>query len=266
MFNRLIKSKTEILQAVGKKEPEKISRVIPKEKVRFLADSVATGAIHSGKGDKINALRKKTATIPAIVSAVTGSGSDESTAALEVSKIVEDRLKEFEARHQYEKEQASNDAYNRGKLAGMADARKDIENIEAILTKMNTDLSLEWQKLIAQANTVLARLAVEIAETIIGEAAMKASNEMLEYNLKRCLDVLGGSGKVIVRVNPTDFQFARDNLNIAREMSKDGFSFEFESDQSITPGGCFLESRNGAIDARVEKQFQAVKDNFLQLA
>ncbi len=111
----------------------------------------------------------------------------------------------------------------------------------------------------------MGRLSLEIAEAVIGEAAMKLSGELLEYNLKRCLEVLSGSGVVTIRVSPSDYDTAREKIDIIFRKNKDRFNFKVEPDSSITPGGCLLESPGGAIDGRIENQFNLIRENFLQM-
>ena len=109
------------------------------------------------------------------------------------------------------------------------------------------------------------QLAVEVAEAVIGEALTRSSKELLDHNLKRCLDILGGSGKVIVRINPSDYEFAESELLARLGKESDRFAVEFEPDPLISPGGCFVETEGGAIDARVESQVEQLKNSFLQL-
>ncbi len=50
---------------------------------------------------------------------------------------------------------------------------------------------------------------------------------------------------------------------IARECLVEGFEgVIFEGDESITNGGCFIETNFGDIDARIEKQLHAVEEAF----
>jgi flagellar assembly protein FliH len=37
----------------------------------------------------------------------------------------------------------------------------------------------------------------------------------------------------------------------------------FEGEESIQSGGCIIETELGEIDARIEKQLEAVKESFL---
>ena len=111
----------------------------------------------------------------------------------------------------------------------------------------------------------MGKLSLEIAEAVIGEAAMKSSSELLEYNLKRCIEGLGGSGEVIVKINPGDYDHVRDKIDAVFDSNDGKFNFKFEPDSSITPGGCYLETPGGEIDGRIDSQFKLVKENFLQI-
>jgi flagellar assembly protein FliH len=236
-------------------------RIIPKEFVRVeqpLSDSLSDVDDFSGN-EPIDTARKRLT----IVTKHDAKGS--STTHTSISQIMEEKAREFETRLQSEKEQAYRNGFDRGRTTGHADKLKDVERIEKAFGEIAAGISASNVDFYRTADNLMARLSLELAESIIGEAATKASQETLEHNLRRCLEVLKGAGRVKVRINPVDYDFARDNGHIIEQASKGSFHFEFEPDPSITPGGCHLESPNGTVDGRIESQFEILKDNFLQL-
>ncbi|GEM_PF-3018111 len=179
--------------------------------------------------------------------------------------MVAEKARELEERYKQEKEQAYSDGYNKGKTDGFTEGASSLGEIENFLDAINKEVILSKEHLLKNAEDIMAKLSLEIAEAVIGEAAMKSSNELLEYNLERCLGILGGSGKVLIRVSPNDYEFAKDKTEVLFRQNKDKFNFEFEPDTNITPGGCYIESSGGAIDGRIESQFDLIKENFLQM-
>ena len=188
------------------------------------------------------------------------------TTALGVSQLVEAKVREFEERFQFEKEQALTQGIAQGEARGVKEGLKGVERIEKLFDKVLNEFRKEKEHFYNEAETGVARLALEIAEAIIGEAASKVSDDILNHNLKRCLESLKSSGKIKIRISPVDYDFARTNTQLIQKASGDGCSLEFEPDPSIAPGGCYLETMSGAIDGRLESQFDIIKDNFLQIA
>ena len=140
-----------------------------------------------------------------------------------------------------------------------------MEPIEKLLSQVRERIDESRERFSGEAEKVMGRLSLEIAEAVIGEAAMKSSGELLEYNLKRCLDVLTGSGEVIIKINPGDYDHARDKVDSVFERNEGKFNFKFEPDPSISPGGCYIETPGGSVDGRIESQFKLIKENFQQM-
>lgn len=182
-----------------------------------------------------------------------------------VNSLVEERVRAFEQRFQDEKELAYKDGYTQGKTKGYQEGISVTQKIEDLMNEIHNDIRSHHETLLSRAGETLGKLALEIAQTVIGEAVMKSSKELFEYNLKRSLDILAGSGEVRIRINPAEYEYAREYLQAVKPKDSDRFSFEFEPDPTITPGGCFIETSNGAIDARIESQFEQIKGSFLQL-
>jgi flagellar biosynthesis/type III secretory pathway protein FliH len=186
------------------------------------------------------------------------------SSSLAINQLVEERVREFEERFQQEKEQAFSEGINQGETRGYKKCLGRVDELEKLLNNLVMEFGEQKDKLFKEMETVVGRLALDIAEAVIGEAAATVSGQIIEQNLKRCLTAMKGSGRVKIRINPIDFEFAREYTKIL-ERAYERFNLEFEPDPSIAPGGCLLESSSGAVDGRLESQFEIVKDTFLQI-
>lgn len=182
-----------------------------------------------------------------------------------INQAVEEKVREFEVRFQSEKELAHREGFDQGKKKGYSEGLAAVKNLESLLNIIDGKIAADRADIISKSEKTVARLAVEIAEAVIGEAIMKSSRELLDFNLKRCLEVLGGSGKVSIKISPSDYEFAQEQLVSGLGNNFDKFSFEFLPDPGITPGGCLIETDGGAIDARIETQVDQIKQVFHQL-
>ena len=63
-------------------------------------------------------------------------------------------------------------------------------------------------------------------------------------------------------MNPADLQFIKDTQSQLSHFLHDVETIRFEAEDSIQSGGCLIETDMGDIDARIEKQFQAIEESF----
>jgi len=182
-----------------------------------------------------------------------------------IDNLIAEKTRELDAHYSCEKENAYNAGYERGKIDGFAEATLSLEPIERLFEGIKEEIKGAHEYFLKNAEEIMAKLSLEIAEAVVGEAVMKLSGELLEYNLKRCLDILGGSGDVTIKISPADYELAREKIDAIFRKNNDRFRFRFVPDPSITPGGCYIESPGGAIDGRIESQFKQIKENFLQI-
>jgi flagellar assembly protein FliH len=63
-------------------------------------------------------------------------------------------------------------------------------------------------------------------------------------------------------MNPGDLQFINETKYQLSHLAADVNSVTIEAEESIQSGGCIIETDLGEIDARIEKQLQAVEESF----
>ncbi len=268
MFKKIIKKKPGSPDEITVMEPERPLRIIPnhavvirtvpslKEKTEaVIYNKISESGVKQTVHDNLSetAIADAPANLPEFFDRAS------------VDNLLAEKSRELEAFYTNEKETAYQNGYEQGKTDGFDEGVKSLEPLETLLKNIDKEVIASREHLLGNAEEIMGRLSLEIAEAVIGDAAMKLSGELLEYNLKRCLEVLSGSGVVTIKINPSDYDTAKEKIDFVFKKSKDRFNFEFEPDSSITPGGCFIESPGGAIDGRLENQFSLIKENFLQM-
>jgi flagellar biosynthesis/type III secretory pathway protein FliH len=70
---------------------------------------------------------------------------------------------------------------------------------------------------------------------------------------------IGREEKMLIRVNPADYDTMISNLEVLREESrlKD---ITIEPSESVSPGGCYIETPTAEVDARIEEQIRELRD------
>ena len=265
LFSKVIKKNACDFEIPVQIEIARPRRIIPADEVVIepVESSLSRAAIASDGSNLPDSTEGPEPSEPSSTPGGYPQGSPDNVAL--INNLVEERVRAFEQRFQEEKELAYKDGYTQGKSKGYEEGISVTQKIEALLAGIHDDIESQRETFISRASETLGKLALEIAQTVIGEAVMKSSKELFEYNLKRCLDILSGAGPVRIRINPAEYEYAREYLQAAKPKDSERFSFEFEPDPTITPGGCFIETSGGAIDARIESQFEQIKGSFLQL-
>ncbi len=126
------------------------------------------------------------------------------------------------------------------------------EEIRKIISEFDNSLN-EYSK---EFEKIVIDLSLAISEKIVHREISKESiiNDTLKESIRRVI----GSNKVVVKLNPSDMEKINSESN--NILSDDLASkINFETDEKIEPGGCFIETEIGNVDARISSQFIELK-------
>ena len=133
-----------------------------------------------------------------------------------------------------------------------------------------------WRGAVEEANAVrdrrladsepeLIRLAVRIAEKIIGEE-LRLNPQATVSIARQCLQWLRRERSVMLRVSPAELDLLRQRIDCLSEAAGPHRSIEVIGDPAIGAGGCIVESEYGVIDARLETQIRCMEEILLRTA
>jgi flagellar assembly protein FliH len=108
-------------------------------------------------------------------------------------------------------------------------------------------------------------LSVHLAEKIVSEAATNMP-EVVKANVDKCINLLAGSGEVVVKINPADYEIVKAYLPSLEHKFEGKFSFSLKPDQNMTSGGCLIEMNGSVIDGRIETQLAKIKQQMMLLS
>lgn len=158
-------------------------------------------------------------------------------------------------------EQAYKEAYELGKTEGNERAFEEMkqslqEQIESLGQLLN---SIEKMKmnLLQQNEAALVRLVYEIAKRVV-LAEVENKDDLVLNILKQIVPSMQGDEHMVVNVSPRDFSA------IEKTKGKLGRDFEFlerlklEAAETVSNGGCVVETNYGTIDATIEQRLQKV--------
>jgi len=115
----------------------------------------------------------------------------------------------------------------------------------------------ERHRLVASAEPELARLAIKIAERLVGEE-LKTNPETILGIVRLSLHGIGDREMVSLRVNPADYDQVVAVRSEFEKMIEGLKKFEVVVDAAIDPGGCAIETNLGNIDARLNTRIAAL--------
>ena len=136
------------------------------------------------------------------------------------------------------------------------------------LAAWDNALEAAWQAqqaLDSRYEPEMVRLAVKIAEKIIGEE-LRARPEAIVSVARECLRGVRHNHNLTLRVNAADTDHVQRNLASLIEATATGCRIQVQADATVPAGGCIIESVAGLIDARLETQLKCLEEILLRVA
>jgi len=154
--------------------------------------------------------------------------------------------------------------YNKGFDEGIKSVSTKYENeySEKLLTRIqyfqNVISSFDKHLIIQEKEFehLVLSLSCMISEKIIKREIEEDS--IITENLKESVKKVLGANNLIIKVNSSDYnEIIKESKSLLLE---DSFSkVQFEEENRIERGGCFIETEIGNVDARISSQFSEIK-------
>lgn len=154
--------------------------------------------------------------------------------------------------------------YNKGFDEGIKSVSTKYENeySEKLLTRIqyfqNVISSIDKHLIIQEKEFehLILSLSCMISEKVIKREIEKDS--IITENLKESVKKVLGANNLIIKVNSSDYnEIIKESKSLLLE---DSFSkVQFEEENRIERGGCFIETEIGNVDARISSQFSEIK-------
>jgi len=159
------------------------------------------------------------------------------------------------------KENAFQKGFLEGKRVGFESGSKKADSVIDSLHETLGKLENIRKELVRDIEKEVAQLALSIARKIVCHE-VKTSRETIACIAREALSQVDNPAKIKIRLNPADLQFIEDTRSHLSDFIQHVDHIRFEADESIQSGGCLIETDRGDIDARIEKQFQAIEESF----
>lgn len=154
------------------------------------------------------------------------------------------------------------EAYLKGEKRGLEEGKKKLDITINGLEKLLDEIQSHKEKKYQEAEKELLDLVLLISKKIIQQEITLNKNIVLNI-VKAAITSAAGNEEIKIRINSEDY----DNVvKYKEEFIKyvDGLkNISFEADNSILQGGCLIETIYGDIDARLDKQLEAMKEKLI---
>lgn len=151
---------------------------------------------------------------------------------------------------------------NEGQDTGLELGTQKIEPVISAIKEALIQLNAIREETYLQLEKEVVELALAIAQKVICRE-IATDKETVVCVAREALAKVDDAGKVKIKMNPTDLKFINETKYQLANLIPDVNNVTFEAEENIQSGGCIIETELGEIDARIEKQLQAVKESFL---
>ncbi len=150
---------------------------------------------------------------------------------------------------------AYEEGFSRGLEEGREKIRSTVARIEAILDELESIKEKKVQELLPE----IVDLSLEIARKIIRKE-LSVQRDVVLGVVRDALKKVGeGEEKITIKVNPEDYEVLVANFEEVRNNGRVR-KVEIEPAPDISPGGCYIETERGDVDARIEEQLREIED------
>lgn len=175
----------------------------------------------------------------------------------------QDRAKEVVAQAQQEAEQLRNDAKTEGITAGREEVKQELLPSLTAFANAGQTLIVFEQQMIARYTPQLVRLALEIAEKIVGKA-VEEDPAITESVLERARREVADAKRLRILLHPADYRaLAETAAELVQIGQQRGRQIEVVAAEDVGRGGCRLETEIGEVDATIPVQLDEVRRQLL---
>ncbi len=157
--------------------------------------------------------------------------------------------------------------YQKGLAEGEALAD---EKYNAAVNKLERNLQVLLQQVSSEKEKIFLQFEGE-ALTLVSHCVQKvfehvadSETEIILPILRKAVAALGPTSAIIVRVNPHDFETAKEGQSLWQSLEGQLRDVRIESDTRVTPGGCLVESDCASVGLNLQEMLARLDNDLLQ--
>ena len=159
------------------------------------------------------------------------------------------------------KESAFQKGFLEGKKVGFESGSKRADAVSQTLQQTLEQLRRMRSEIHQEIEKEVTQLALSIAKKIVCHE-IKTSRETVACVAREALARVDNPSTIKIKLNPEDLRFIQETQSQFNRFLDSFDDVHLVAEDSIQSGGCLIETDRGDIDARIEKQFEAVQEAF----
>ncbi len=183
-------------------------------------------------------------------------GEEIAVAEEPLSEELQARIKQLEDEaRERGREEGHSEGFARGMSEGKVEAAASLGRLGEIISSLENFRENKLTEMVPQ----IIDLSLEIAKKIVHKEIDLDRNLILSVAQDAISKVGEKEEYVIIKTNPLDYEVMIPHIDLLKEQS--GLrNISIEPSAAISPGGCYIETPTGEIDARLEEQMKEVQD------
>lgn len=169
-----------------------------------------------------------------------------------ISKIYEEEIPIRERK-------AFEQGYERGKRETEEKYQQELKKKIAELASIIKEFSMLRHNLIKQTEADIVELSLTMAERILHHE-IATQRETICHTLKAAINMMLERDNIIIHLHPEDYRFLMEIKNEFFSQFDGLRNPMFKEDISVSRGGALIITKSGEIDARIDQQFQAMRN------
>jgi len=175
----------------------------------------------------------------------------------------QDKARQIVAEAYADAERVRREATEQGSREGREAARQDLLPSATAFANAGQALIVLEEKLVSDCRPELVRLAVEIAEKIVGKALDEDANIVTSV-LERAKQESINAREIRVWLHPTDYETLKEiSPDAVKCGEQQGRRIAVLASEEIERGGCRVETELGVVDATIPVQFEEIQRQLL---
>lgn len=155
-------------------------------------------------------------------------------------------------------DQDINEAYAKGQRDGLTAAQTQFNTSAQALAQALEEVSRLRQVLAQSSKQDMLRLVMAVSEQVI-RREVAVDPQVIVNIIENALQSSVRADHYRVRVNPDDLEKVSERKPLFLASISGLKNLSIESDSSISPGGCRVDSDLGEVDATLETQLEAIQ-------
>ena len=180
----------------------------------------------------------------------------------EAARIVEDAHKQADQVREQAKLNGAADAKTAAQQAMQGQVQQQLQFLVPAIQEAVIEVNHQRAAWLRRWESDALQVAIAIAERVV-RREIKSNPEITLDLVREALELASGLGSLVVRLHPQDHKALAGNLTEVVAQMQKLTPTEVVADESITPGGCRVDTEYGVIDQQIESQLERIRTELL---